>query len=112
MFAVPLDELTPEQQKKKGLEEGELDFGSPVEPDLPQGDAAAREATLATVARLKQVAPQVEQSPRASKDLKDWRRRIAFKTSGGSFGLVIDDGKLEISDAEPASPDLVTPRSP
>jgi uncharacterized OB-fold protein len=107
MFAVPLDELTPQQQAKKGLEESELDFSSPIEPEIPQGDTAAREATAATVARLKKVAPNVEQSPRASKDLKDWRRRIAVKTSGGSFGLVIDDGKLEVSDAEPSSPDLV-----
>jgi uncharacterized OB-fold protein len=83
MFAVPFAELTPEQQVKRGLEESELDFSSPAEPELPEGDAAARDATARTVARLERVAPQVEQSPRASKDLKDWKRRIAVKTSGG-----------------------------
>jgi uncharacterized OB-fold protein len=107
MFAVPFAELTPEQQVKRGLEESELDFSSPAEPELPEGDAAARDATARTVARLERVAPQVEQSPRASKDLKDWKRRIAVKTSGGSFGLEIDDGRLEVSDAEPSSPDFV-----
>ncbi len=107
IFAVPWDELSPEQREKKGLEEDELDFGKPVEPELPSAGDEARRAAAEVLGRLKEMAPKVEKSGRAAKDLADWRRKIAVKTAGGAFGLEIDDGKLTVRDSPPGSPDFV-----
>ncbi|MBI3927336.1 MAG: SCP2 sterol-binding domain-containing protein [Armatimonadetes bacterium] len=107
VFAVPLAELTPEQQKKPGLQESELDWSSPVEPELPAETSEARTSLSKVLSELKKMAEAVRHSARAQKDLSEWKRRIQVKTGGGSFGLVIDDRSLSVQAGALENPDCV-----
>lgn len=105
LFAVPMHELTPAQQKQSPLMESDLDFSTPVEPKVGAPTDTARAAMATTRALLQQLAAGVEQSPRAQHNLAGWSRRIAVRTSGGAFGLLIDNGRFAVTDV-PAKSDL------
>ncbi len=107
IFAVPWDELTPEQQDKPGLTESELDWSSSVEPELPPGDSRSSQTLKRVVERLKEMAVSVESSERAKRDLSDWNRSIVVKTPGGLFSLFIKDGSLAVSEGAVDGPDCV-----
>ncbi|MBI4367387.1 MAG: hypothetical protein HY543_11260 [Deltaproteobacteria bacterium] len=102
IFAVPMHELTPAQRKQSPLMESDLDCSTPVEPNVGAPTEAAKTALAKAYALLQQLASGVERSPRAQHNLAGWSRRIAVRTNGGDFGLVIDQGRLTVGTAPAA----------
>lgn len=107
IFAVPLDELTLEQRKKSPLMESDLDFSAPKEPKVSGPSASARGTLAQALDLLHKLAAGVERSPRAQHNLAGWNRCITVRTSGGNFGMLIDHGKLVVTDTESSTSDLV-----
>jgi len=107
VFCVPTAELSPEQIKKKGLQESEIDWESPIEPELP--DVAAEDAARYrdAVEEIKSIVEQMNRNERAKKDIAGWKRGILVKTKGGAFTIFIDDGDIRIDELHAASPDFV-----
>lgn len=93
IFAVPVSELTPEQIAKSPLFEDELDYSSPKEPEFKVMDEY-KGIYSELVGNLKQTCENVKKSPRAQKNLADWKRHMLVKTGGGNFYLTIDNGSL------------------
>ena len=107
VFCVPTLELTQEQVDKKGLLESEIDWESPVEPELPEmseNDIALYNTALK---EIKSIIEEMNTNERARKDIANWKRDILIKTRGGQFVIIIDDGNIELEEKEPASPDFV-----
>jgi uncharacterized OB-fold protein len=104
IFAVPMAELTPEQQAKTPLMESDLDFSEPPEPELGEPTHDDRDAFARAVEMLRELSRGVEASPRARHNLAGWRRVIAVKTSAGAITLEIDDGSLAFAEGESAEP--------
>jgi len=107
VFCVPTTELTQEQVNKKGLQESEIDWESPVEPELPEvsdKDAADYNAALK---EIKSIIEEMNANERARKDIAGWKRDILIKTMGGRFAISIDDGNIELGERELTSPDFV-----
>lgn len=108
IFAVPLHELPPAQQKKSPLLESELDLSAPAPPPVAAPTDAFRGAYREAAQRLRDLAVAVERSPRARHNLAGWKRRIHVRTAGGDFELLIDDGRLTVAEGAPRAPaDLV-----
>ena len=108
IFAVPMAELTAEQQAKSPLLESELDVSEPPEPGLGEATDAERTAFARAVELLRELAAGVAASPRARHNLAGWRRWVQVKTPAGGLWLKIDDGSLEVVDGErPERPDFV-----
>ncbi|UCD83935.1 MAG: hypothetical protein JSU92_11710 [Deltaproteobacteria bacterium] len=107
IFAVPLSELSGKQQKKRGLQESELDWTSPEEPSVPKPTPETTKTLKQALTKLSELAGKVATSERAQKDLKGWKRSIQVKTGGGPFGILIDDQKLSIQDGSIEAPDFV-----
>ena len=107
VFCVPASELTQEQVNKKGLQESEIDWESPVEPELPEvsdNDVALYNTALK---EMKSIIEEMNTNERARKDIAAWKRDILIKTRGGQFVISIDDGNIELEEKELASPDFV-----
>ena len=100
VFAVPMAELSQEQQAKSPLLESDLDVSEPPEPEL--GEASDEERADFTRARemLQDLSAGVAASPRARHNLAGWRRLIEVKCPAGSLAVKIDDGSLEVLDGE------------
>ncbi|MEW5721634.1 MAG: hypothetical protein AB1896_00900 [Thermodesulfobacteriota bacterium] len=107
IFAVPLAEVPADKRDARGLQESELDWESPAEPELPAPTAAGRKSFEALLPRLEDLAAKVAASDRARKDLAGWRRNILVKTPGGDFSWIIAAGRLAVQAGAPAKPDLV-----
>jgi hypothetical protein len=60
-----------------------------------------------TLKKLQDIALQMNQTERASKDIAGWKRSISVKTTGGQFTMEIDDGRLKIEEKELETPDFV-----
>lgn len=107
VFCVSTSELTQDQIEKKGLQESEIDWESPVEPILPEpgkDDVAVFKKALKVMTAI---VKEMNVNERARKDIKGWKRNIMVKTIGGHFAILIDDGDIKISEEKPASPDFV-----
>jgi len=107
IFAVPLDEVPEDKRNVPGLQESALDWESPVEPELPPASQAVKKTQEAVLSKISDLAAKVSTSSRAQKDLAGWRRKVQVKTAGGSFGLVIDDGRLEVRPGQIEGADFV-----
>jgi uncharacterized OB-fold protein len=107
IFAVPIDEVPEKLRGAKGVEEHQLNWESPVEPKVPAATPETKKAHDAVVDQLTAMASQAAGSDRAKHDLAGWKRNIQVKTSGGAFGLKIDDGKLAIEPKGFDHPDVV-----
>jgi uncharacterized OB-fold protein len=107
VFCVPTAELSPEQIKKKGLQESEIDWESPVEPELPDVTAKDSARYKDAVEEIKSIVEQMNRNERAKKDIAGWKRGILVKTKGGAFTIFIDDGDIRIDELHAASPDFV-----
>lgn len=107
IFAVPVDELTPQQRMKTPLMESDLDLSTPTAPKVSAPTEATRAAYTQALELLKQLSAAIPQSPRAQHNLAGWNRRIAVHTAGGSFGMEIADQQLKISATAPSKVDLV-----
>jgi len=107
VFCVPTAELTKEQVGKKGLQESEINWESPVEPELSSAsdsDAAVYEEALA---EMKSIISEMDVNERAKKDIAGWKRDIQVKTKGGQFAIIIDDGTIKLEERDLSSPDFV-----
>jgi uncharacterized OB-fold protein len=107
VFCVPTAELSPEQIKKQGLQESEIDWESPVEPEMPDVTAKDSARYRDAVEEIKSIVEQMNRNERAKKDIAGWKRGILVKTKGGAFTIYIDDGDIRIDELHAASPDFV-----
>lgn len=107
IFAVPLDELTPEQQAQSPLMESDLDFTASEEPELGEASEESRTAYARALAMLQELAANVGKSPRAQANLAGWTRSIEVRTTAGSLTLKIDDGSFAVSEGSPGAADFV-----
>jgi len=101
IFAVPMAELTPKQQSKRPLMERDLDFSKPAEPPIGKPTEANRAAYKKALGLLKELAGNVEKSPRAQHNLAGWKRVINWKTAAGNFTMRITDGRLAVAEGAP-----------
>ena len=107
VFCVPTAELTKEQIEKKGLQESEINWESPVEPELARAndpDVAVYEKALA---QMKSIISEMGANERAKKDIAGWKRDIQVKTRGGQFAIIIDNGDIKLEERDLSSPDFV-----
>lgn len=107
VFCVPTTELTQEQVNKKGLQESEIDWESPVEPELPEVSDKDVADYNAALKEIKSIIEEMNANERARKDIAGWKRDILIKTMGGWFAISIDDGNIELEERELTSPDFV-----
>ncbi len=107
VFCVPTTELTQEQVNKKGLQESEIDWESPVEPELPEVSGKDVADYSAALREIKSIIEEMNANERARKDIAGWKRDILIKTMGGRFAISIDDGNIELEERELTSPDFV-----
>jgi uncharacterized OB-fold protein len=107
VFCVPTSELKEEQIKKKGLQESEIDWESPVEPDLPEATERDVRIYKESFAAMETIIAEMNRNQRARKDISGWRRDILVKTRSGAFTIFIDDGDIRIEARAVASPDFV-----
>ncbi len=106
VFCVPTSELSEAQVEKKGLQAGEIDWETGVEPKLASprpGDLENYQRALEAIVAMVR---EMNTNPRSRKDIAGWKRRILVKTIGGKFGIFIDDGDIRVG-RPPKSPDFV-----
>lgn len=107
VFCVPTTELSPQQIGKEGLQESEIDWETPVEPQVPAASEQDLTVFGRTLDEIKHVIGQMNGSERARKDIADWKRNILVKTRGGQFVIAIDDGDIQVEEMEPLTIDFV-----
>jgi uncharacterized OB-fold protein len=107
IFCVPVSELEQEQIEKRGLQESEIDWESPVEPLLPDATDKDRLFYRETLDQTKSIIERMNGNERARKDIAGWKRDILVKTKGGQYSILIDDGNIRIEEKRVASPDFV-----
>ncbi len=108
IFAVPLAELTAEQQAASPLMESDLDVSEPLEPELREATDDDRAAFGRALEMLGELSRGVDASPRARHNLAGWQRVVAVKTPAGALTLTIDDGSLRlVEDTSAETPDFV-----
>ena len=107
VFCVPASELTEAQRAKQGLQESEIDWESPVEPELAETGEKEAGAYKKAFLEIGSVIGEMNNNERARKDIAGWRRNILVKTRGGNFVLRINDGDIAVEEGETASPDFV-----
>jgi len=107
VFCVPAAELTKEQVQKKGLQESEIDWESPVEPEFPEGSDQDVALHKEAFKEIKSIVEEMNVNERARKDISGWKRDIQIKTRGGQFAMIIDDGDIKVEEKEISSPDFV-----
>ncbi len=107
IFAVPLEEVPEDKRAVKGLQESDLDWESPAEPDLPPVDEAHRAHFESIIAGMRDMASRIAASDRARKDLAGWTRKIQVKTPEGAFALMLHDQKIEVQQGMAENPDFI-----
>lgn len=107
IFCVPTSELTPQQVAKKGLQESEINWESPKEPEFPKPTNEDLVIYKQTLKEMQALATKMSQSKRARRAIEGWRRQIAVKTKAGEFAMYIDNGDFRIEDKQLKSPDFV-----
>lgn len=107
IYCVATSELTRQQIAKKGLQESELNWGAPEEPQFAKAtdeDMAVYEQSLKEMQAL---AAEMSKSKRARKAIEGWKRDIAVKTKCGEFAMYMNDGDFSIEETRLRSPDFV-----
>jgi uncharacterized OB-fold protein len=107
IFCVPTAELTPQQIAEKGLQESELNWIAPAEPEFPEASAEDMASYQRSLKEMQSLASEMSKSKRARKAIEGWKRDIAVKTRGGEFAMYIDDGDFRIEEGRLESPDFV-----
>jgi len=107
IFCVPASELSPDQVTKKGLQESELNWAAPVEPQYPKASDKDIAVYKQCLKEMQILASEMSGSKRARKAIEGWKRDIAVKTKGGDFAMYIDDGDFRIEEKKLGSPDFV-----
>ena len=107
IFAVPQNELTPQQLVKSPLLESELEWGRLAEMEFAEPSAELEKTFKEVRKHFQKLAEMISHSPRATANLANWRRKVTVRTGGGTFGLVMNQGKLQVRNAAVKDPDLV-----
>ena len=107
VFCVPTAELSKEQIEKKGLQESEINWESPVEPELPVASDAEVAIYEEALKEMESIIEEMNTNDRARKDIAGWKRDIQVKTKGGQFAIIIDDGDIKLEQRDLTSPDFV-----
>jgi hypothetical protein len=107
VFCVPTSELTQDQVRKKGLQESEIDWESPVETELPDASEEDQARFHDILKEMGSIIEEMNRNERARKDIAGWKRDILVKTLGGQFAILINDGNIKLEEQAPASPDFV-----
>ncbi len=107
LFAVPQSELTKRQLAKSPLFESELEWGRLSQMDFGRPTASLQKTLQEVKAQFQTLAALIPKSARATANLANWRRTIIVRTAGGSFGLVLDEGKLRVRNETAKNAELV-----
>ena len=107
IFAVPQSELTRKQLRKSPLFESEIEWGRLSKIELGKPSASLRKTLQEVMVHFQKLAEMIPHSPRAMANLANWRRTVTVRTSGGTFGLVLNQGKLRVEKDGVKAPDLV-----
>jgi len=107
IFCVPTSELTPQQVAKKGLQESELNWEAPKEPEFPKPSKEDLAIYKQSLKEMQALASKMSQSKRARKAIEGWKRSIAVKTKAGEFAMFINNGDFRIEDKKLESPDFI-----
>ena len=107
IFCVPTSELSPDQVTKKGLQESELNWAAPVEPQYPKASDEDIAVYKRCLKEMQILASEMSGSKRARKAIEGWKRDIAVKTKAGEFSMYIDNGDFRIEVKKLKSPDFV-----
>ena len=107
IYCVPISELTSAQVNKKGLQESELNWETPKEPQFPKPNDKDIANFKQCLKEMQALAVKMSQSKRARKAIEGWRRNIAVKTKAGEFAMYINNGDFSIEEKKLSSPDLV-----
>jgi len=107
IFCVPSSELAPEQVAKDGLQESELNWATPKEPEFPEATDEDIAVYKQSLQQMQALAAEMSKSKRARKAIEGWKRDIAVKTKAGEFAMYINDGGFSIEDITLGSPDFV-----
>lgn len=106
IFCVPTAELTAEQIAKHGLQQSELDWAAPKEPEFPEASDEDIAVYRQSLREMQALAAEMSRSKRSRKAIEGWKRDIAVKTKAGEFAMSIDDGKFTIEEKKLESPDF------
>lgn len=107
IYCVPTSELTPQQIGKKGLQESELNWEAPKEPEFSKPSDEDMTVYKKSLNEMEALAAEMSKSKRARKAIEGWKRDIAVKTKGGEFAMYIDDGNFRIEEKKLTSPDFI-----
>jgi uncharacterized OB-fold protein len=107
VFCVPTAELGKEQIMKKGLLESEINWESPIEPELPEASDQDVAVYNQALEEMKSIVGEMNSNERARKDIAGWKRDIQVRTKGGQFALSIDDGGIRLEEKVLVSPDFI-----
>ena len=107
VFCVPTAELDKEQIEKKGLLEYEINWESPVEPELPEASDQDVAVYNQALEEMKSIVGEMNTNERARKDIVGWKRDIQVRTKGGQFAIIIDNGDIRLEERALMSPDFV-----
>ncbi len=107
VFAVPQSELTPQQLAKSPLFESEIEWGRLSEMEIGEPTDQLQKTLQEVRVHFQKLAGMIPHSPRATANLANWRRKVTVRTGGGTFGLVVNKGKLSVRKEGVKEPDLV-----
>jgi len=107
IFAVPQSELTSKQLARSPLFESEIEWGRLSEIEFGKPSSQLQKTLRDVKAQFEKLAEMIPKSQRATANLANWRRRVAVRTGGGTFGLVINQGKLRVRKEGMKDADLV-----
>ena len=107
LFAVPQSELTKKLLRKSPLLESEIEWGRLSEGEFGKPSASLRKTLQKVVVHFQKLGEMIPRSPRATANLANWKRTVALRTGGGTFGFVVDQGKLRVQKDSVKAPDLI-----
>jgi uncharacterized OB-fold protein len=107
IFGVPQNELTPKQLAKSPLFESEIEWGRLSEIEFGKPTAQLQKTLRDVKVQFEKLAELIPKSQRATANLANWRRTVAVRTGGGTFALVINQGKLRVRKEGIKDADLV-----
>lgn len=107
IFAVPQKELTRHQLAKSPLLESEIEWGRLSDMEFGKPTPQRQKTFQEVKVHFQKLAEMMPRSPRATANLANWRRAVTVRTGGGTFGLVVDQGKLQVRREGVKNPDLV-----
>jgi uncharacterized OB-fold protein len=107
IYCVPASELTRQQIAKKGLQESELNWEAPKEPQFAKATDKDIAVYQQSLKEMQALAAEMSNSKRARKAIEGWKRDIAVKTKGGEFAMYINEGDFSIEETRLRSPDFV-----